>query len=186
MNARATFLKPAFSLIEVGIAVTIVIMLMIVTYSVFIMSQQTQRKVDSRAEIVQNQRATFDRLTRELRQANTILTALPASELKFEDGHGNLAGNPTVYVRYYLQGTDLYREVSYYYFAPDTITHVFYSDTDGGGNPPSLSVTEDRLVGEYVSSLSFSGSGTITVSTTFTNNSQILTLTSDVSPRNAN
>lgn len=178
--------RTGFSLTEVMVALAIVLLLLLGTYSTFILSQHTQRRVDDRAEVVQNQRALLDRVTRELRQANTIATTLPAVEILFEDGHGNLEGSPLQYIRYYRQGTNLYREVRYYYFASDPLTRVYYNDTDGGGNPPLVSTTEDRLVGEYVSSLSFSGSATITVSLSFTQGNQTLTLNADVAPRNTN
>lgn len=175
-----------FSLPEVMIGLMIVLLLLITTYSIFILSQQTQRRVDDRAEVVQNQRAMLDRMTRELRQANAIVTSLPAAEIIFEDGHGNLENSPLQYIRYYLQGTDLYRQVRYYYFAGDPSTHVKHNDTDGGGNPPLINIVEDRLVGEYTTSLGFSGSGTITISISFSQNNQTVTLTADVTPRNLN
>lgn len=173
-----------FSLTELVIGVAIIVMLLITSYSIFILSQQTKRRVDDRAEVVQNQRATLDRLARELRQANVVVTTLPASEILFEDGHGNLESNPVQYIRYHLQDTDLYREVRYYYFASDPPTHVFYNDTDGSGNPPLVSVVEDRLIGEYVNSLTFSGTATITTSITFSQGGQSITLSTDVTPRN--
>lgn len=183
---RLKYVRSGFSLPEVMIGLIIMLLILMAVYSIFILSQQTQRRVDDRAEVVQNQRAMLDRLTREIRQANRIVTALPAAEILFEDGHGNLEGTPLQYIRYYLQGTDLYREVRYYYFAGDPATHVYFNDTDGGGNLPSSSVTEDRLVGEYLTSLGFSGSGTITISLSFSQNNQTVILTADVTPRNAN
>lgn len=175
---------PGFSLIEVMIGLTAITLLLLVTYTIFIAARQTQRRVDARAEVVQNERSILDRLTREVRQANTIATALPATELLFEDGHGNLDNVPIQYLRYHLQGTDLYREVRYYYFASAPDTHVYYNETDDYGNPPSLTTTEDRLIGQYVTSLTFSGHGTITITLTFTLNGETLTTSSDVTPRN--
>jgi len=168
------------------VGVFIITLLLLATYSIFILSQQTQRKVDDRAEAVQNERAILDRLSRELRQANKTVTVLPANEIIFEDGHGNLDSDPIQYLRYYLSGTDLYREVRYYYFVAAPETHVRYDETDENSNPPSLQVSEDRLVGEYINSLSFSGSDTITITIAFNKNNQILNLSTDVVPRNAN
>lgn len=175
-----------FSLIEVTIGLAIITLLLLTVYSIFITSRQTQRRVDARAEIVQNERATLDRLAREVRQANTIVTMLPASELLFEDGHGNLDNIPIQYIHYHLQGTDLYREVRYYYFASAPTTHVYYNETDNNGASPSLTTTEDRLIGQYITSLTFSGSDTITIAITFTLNGETLTTSSDVTPRNIN
>ncbi|MBI5465879.1 MAG: hypothetical protein HY974_01165 [Candidatus Kerfeldbacteria bacterium] len=175
-----------FSLVEITVGVFITLLLLLSTYSIFILSQQAKKRFENRAEVVQNERSILDRMARELRQANNIVTTLPSSEILFEDGHSNLEGGSIQYLRYHLSGTDLYREVRYYYFAPDTETHVYHSDTGGEGHSPSVQVIEDHLVGEFVSSLSFSGSGTITISVTFLRNGQTLTLTSDVASRNAN
>jgi len=175
-----------FSVMESLVGVFIITLLLLATYSIFILAQQTQRKVDDRAEAVQNERAIMDRLSRELRQANKMVTVLPANEILFEDGHGNLESNPIQYTRYYLSGTDLYREVRYYYFAASPEIHVRYDETDAGGNSPSVGISEDRLVGQYINSLTFAGSDTITITVTFNKNNQIVTLSTDVAPRNTN
>ncbi len=173
-----------FSLLEIIVAVLIAILLLLVIYSIFSLSQHTRRSLEDRAEIVQNQRAIADRLSRELRQANMIVTTLPANEIMFEDGHGNLEGLPIQYIRYYLDSTNLYREVNYYYLTTDPTTHVLYNETDDLGNPATQAIIENRLVAEYLSSLQFYGDSIITIQLTFTKNNQIITLTSDVAPRN--
>ncbi|MFH1866616.1 MAG: hypothetical protein ABIJ81_00840 [Patescibacteria group bacterium] len=175
-----------FSLTEVTIAVFITLILIVVVYSVFILVRQTQRRVDDRAEVVQNQRTVLDRLSRELRQANMIVTTLPAAEIQFEDGHGNIAEEPIQYLRYHLEGSDLYREVSYYSFATDPSAHVYYDDIDDFDNPPNQTIVEDRLVGEYLTSLDFSGFSIITISVSFSQNNETITLSTNVAPRNLN
>ena len=175
-----------FSIMESVVGIFTITLVLLATYSTFILSQQTHRKVDDRAEVVQNERAVLDRMARELRQANVIATTLPTNEIMFEDGHGNLENNPIQYLRYHLSGTDLYREVRYYYFASDPETHVRYNETDDQGYAPDSQTTEDRLIGEYVNSLTFSGSATITISLILSRNNQTVTLSTDVAPRNVN
>lgn len=175
-----------FSVLEVVVGLLITLLLLLATYSVFILSQRTEKPIVNKAEITQNQRAILDRMSRELRQAVSIINTLPSNEIQFQDGHGVIAEDPVQYIRYHLSDTNLYREVLYYYFITDPSTHVYYDEVDINGNPPLSTITEDRLIGEYVSSLTFSGNGTINISIDFTKNGQTLTITTDVSPRNTN
>ncbi len=183
------FKRQGFSLAEVLVGILVVILAITAIYSIYLLSRTVKNQSENRAEIVQNERAILDRLTRELRQANTIVTILPAAEIMFEDGHGNLEAQPIQYIRYYLNGTDLYREVSYYSFISDPLTHVFYNEVDELGNPPNQTIVEDRLVAEYITALNFSGTttnGNIVISLSFTKANQIITLTSYVNSRNLN
>ncbi|MFH1111580.1 MAG: hypothetical protein V1712_00730 [Patescibacteria group bacterium] len=172
------------SLIEVMLTVFIALLLLLITYSIFNLSQHTKRSIEDRVELVQNQRAIVDRLFRELRQANAIVTSLPSNEILFEDGHGNLDNLPIQYLRYYLDGANLYREARYYSFAASPDTHVFYDEVDEFGSLPNVTIVENRLIGEYIAWLQFIGDGTITIGLTFTKNNQTITLTSNVAPRN--
>ncbi len=175
-----------FSLFEVLIGILITLLLLLATYSVFILSQKTERPIANRAEITQNQRAILDRMTRELRQATAIVTTLPANEIKFEDGHDIINQNPIQYIRYYVTNNNLWREVSYYYFPTDPSTHVRYNELDENGLPPQIQLIETKLIGEYINSLTFTGGAIITISLQFTKNDQNLIIITDVSPRNIN
>lgn len=175
-----------FSIMEVMVGILITLLLLMATYAVFILAQRTERPIANRAEITQNQRAILDRMSRELRQATDIVNTLPANEIIFQDGHGVLSNEPIQYIRYHLNGTNLYREVTYYYFISDPSVHVLHDDLDAYGAPPLLNQVEDKIIGEYVSSLTFSGSDTITITTTFIKNGQSLNISTYVSPRNLN
>ncbi|HBH17287.1 MAG TPA: hypothetical protein DDW92_03435 [Candidatus Veblenbacteria bacterium] len=179
-------LTRGFSVLEVMVSILIGLLLLMATYSVFILSQRTEKPIANRAEITQNQRAILDRVTRELRQANDFVTTLPDDEILFEDGHGVISNDPVQYIKYHLSGSDLYREILYYYFAADPLTHVLHDELDQFGNPPLVQSVEDKIIGEYINSLTFSGNGTITISLEFIKNGQTLIITTDVSPRNLN
>jgi prepilin-type N-terminal cleavage/methylation domain-containing protein len=184
-NKKTTKNKNGFSLMEVMVSMFIVLLILLVVYAIFSFSQQIKPKIENRAEIVQNQRAIIDRISRELRQANNIVTTLPANEIVFEDGHGNLEDSPLQYLRYHLIGTNLYREIRYYYFNMDPSTHVHYDETDDLGNLPSINIVEDRLIGEYISSLSFNiASNNINIEATLILNNETLIISTYVSPRN--
>lgn len=175
-----------FSIIELIIGIFITLLLVGISYSVFLLSGKVKISLEGRAEIVQNQRSVLDRLTRELRQANVVLTTLPAAEIFFEDGHGNISGVPIQYLRYHLDATNLYREVSHYYFSSDPSTNVYYNDEDEFSNPPTHTVDEDRVIGEFVTSLNFSGTDVINIDITFVDGDQTITLQTNVAPRNLN
>lgn len=177
--------KTGFSLLEVMVGIFISLLILIAVYAVFAFSIQNKPKIENRAEIIQNERTIIDRISRELRQATKIVTPLPSNELLFADGHGNLDNTPLQYLRYHLVGTDLYREVRYYYFSPDPNTHVKYNDTDNNGNLPSISVTENRIIGQYINSLNFNGTNlNINIAITFQLGNEGISISTYVSPRN--
>jgi Tfp pilus assembly protein PilE len=76
-----------FTLVEMMVISCIFLILMSVVYSVFLFQQRAYKSGENSAEIIQNGRVVLERITRELRQAKKIISALPASEIKFQDGH---------------------------------------------------------------------------------------------------
>src|SRR5258708_6585507 len=95
--------QPAYTLIELLVAVLVSSLLISATISIYGLYRKSMLRDQSRADNDQNGRVALDRMAREIRQANALVTALPASEIEFEDGHaGDLS-----YHRYYLSGTAL-------------------------------------------------------------------------------
>jgi len=76
-----------FTLVEMMVISCIFLILMSVVYSVFLFQQRAYKSGENSAEIIQNGRVILERITRELRQAKKIINTLPASEIKFQDGH---------------------------------------------------------------------------------------------------
>ena len=75
------FKKPnnsGFTLVEVIIAINISVILFLIISLAYYTSQNTYKKTDRRAEITQNSRVILDRIIRELRQAQSVTTPLPA------------------------------------------------------------------------------------------------------------
>ncbi len=185
-----------FSLIETIIGVLLVAMLLLATYGIFILSQQTKRRLDNRAEIVQNERAILDRMARELRQANVIVPppsgpTLPGSQIKFEDGHSSLEAPDNIqYINYFLgtgnDSTKLYREVGHYYFTSNNSKKVHYNDSGSGTLVYQVDEGESGtgLIGEYITSLEFSGNNVITITVAFAKNGQTINLSTNVTLRN--
>ncbi|MCX6759980.1 MAG: prepilin-type N-terminal cleavage/methylation domain-containing protein [Candidatus Nealsonbacteria bacterium] len=76
-----------FTLTEMIVVSAIFCILIVVIYSVYLFQQRAYVSGESSAEIIQNGRVVSERMTRELRQAKKIISALPAEEIRFQDGH---------------------------------------------------------------------------------------------------
>lgn len=87
----------AFTLVEMVVSITILVLISGAIYSLFSLHQQSFQMAQEREELVQNGRVILERLSRELRQAKEITTSLPetsdipgfppSSEISFQDGH---------------------------------------------------------------------------------------------------
>ncbi len=153
-----------FTIIEIIISLFISALIFILLSQVYLLAQNTYLTTDAKAEITQNGRVIVDRMIREIRQTQDIITQLPAdssgqtpSEIMFQDGHNT---STIQYIRYYLDGTNIKRQIIVYYFAdqPDDYVHSF--DTAGAPphNPPIQQIVDERIVGEFVSDIEFYGS----------------------------
>ena len=80
-------MKKGFTLIEIIVVSAIFCILMTVVYSVYLFQQRAYISGESSAEIIQNGRVVSERITRELRQAKKVISELPASEIRIQDGH---------------------------------------------------------------------------------------------------
>src|SRR3989338_5171957 len=154
--------RHGFTIAELIIAIFIGLLLILTVSSIFILNQRTFRKSNIKAELAQNARIVIDLMSREIRQAKSIVTALPADdsdptavvhELKFEDGH---VTSHIQYVRYYLNGTILQRQILAYYFNTDQTTYVRWNDVNQFGSPTE-SIIEDKVVCEHFSQINFYG-----------------------------
>ena len=134
-----------FTLLELLISISIFVLVMLTVYSLFSLGQRAYRRGGEEMEIWQNARTSLDRMTREIRQAENIVTVLPPSEtdplnppvneLQFQDGHDN---TEIIYIRYYLDGTDLMRQRLGYYFPDTPAVYVKWDSLDSFGNPVRL------------------------------------------------
>ena len=139
---------------------------------------------------MQNPKIITYLMAREVRQAVSIVTVLPpdnsdpaavAHELQFEDGH---IIDQIQYVRYYLDGTDLRRQMIVYYFETAPAAYVHWDDTDPFGPPESLAL-EDKLIGEFFSQIDFYGDEEITADLILEKNDKQIEMTVSVQPRNS-
>ena len=152
--------QKGFTLFEIITAMSLFVVVILLTNTLYVLGQRSYRTSMNKSELVQNARVSLDRLSRELRQAKTLITDLStttAHEIFFQDGH-NL--DEVTYIRYYLDGTDMKRSHLAYSFTSDPGVYVYRSAVDAFGNPPDENALEDRIVGEYYSALGFSGTST--------------------------
>lgn len=152
----------SFTLIELIVSIAISIILLISLFGFYFLSQKGYTKGTARAELVQNARIALERMSREIRQAEEIISELPGedspatltSEIKFQDGH---VSTPIRYITYSLEDFSLHRKISHYYFSSDPGTWVVWNAQDSDGNPPTESQDSDQIKAEYIKLLSFFG-----------------------------
>lgn len=153
-----------FTLIELvaGVAASLIILLGVL--HILSLTRVALNSGGDRAEAVQNARIALERITRDLRQAEELVTNLPdtaddpllppPTEIEFHDGHDP---ETLTYLRYHLIDGLLYREESYYAFPSAPELRVVYNVRDEDGNAPVKTVVQDLAVAEGVSVLSFWG-----------------------------
>lgn len=181
-----------FSLIEVVIALSIAALIFLLTSGVYIVSQKTYLQTDAKAEISQNGRVIIDRMVREIRQTPDIITQLPQTtadpdalpnEILFQDGHDT---SEIRYIRYFLDGTDIKRQLIVYYFPSDPTyyVHSYDTDKDEPHNPPISQIMEEKVIGEYADDLEFWGDRLLNVNLYLSKNGQSTIMNTAVYGRN--
>jgi type II secretory pathway component PulJ len=161
-----------FTIIEVVISLAIATLIFLLVTSLYILIQKTYQETDAKAEITQNGRVILDRMVRELRQTPDIITELPATidasstpptEIMFQNGHNTSTDSTSTieYIRYFLDGTNIERQIIVYYFPsePTYYVHSYDTDKDPPHNPPIQAIMEQKTVGEYAGNIEFWGSG---------------------------
>lgn len=178
------------SLIEVMVAISISVILFLIVTSIYRISQDAYRKSDTRAEIMQNGRVILDRMIRELRQTQEIVTTLPPdtsdppnlpSEIMFQNGHDV---TEIVYIRYYLSGTNFNRQIIHYYFSVDPASYVHWYDIDVNSNPPTMEIVEDKIIGEFVYDIEFWGDSLININVYLLKLGESVTINTSIYGRN--
>ena len=182
--------KRGFTLVELLVATIVASILVSVTVSLYGLIRKSMAQDQAKADLAQNARVSLDRISRELRQANSIVTNLPASpadnsvaephEIEFEDGHAN----DLTYKRYYLNGSVLEMDVMEYYFAGSPNTRVSWDATNNGVSPISAVIsTED--IADMVQTINFYEGATLLAEIITTDSaSQTYSLETSVEARN--
>jgi prepilin-type N-terminal cleavage/methylation domain-containing protein len=175
--------NPGFTLTEILVAVAVFSFITMTIYSVYQLSQKAFRETEKVAEITQNGRVVLERMIREIRQTKVIITELPSDDsITFEDGH---ISEPYHYIHYYREDADVKREVIGYYFSGDPEILVSWDAVPPEGQTlETKTIEEPRTIGEYATSLSFSGLRVISISISLEKQDKSVALQSQVFGRN--
>lgn len=154
-------MKKGFTLIELIIVVAIVGILATSLYSVYQISSKSAQRTSTQGELVQNGRIAMDRMIREIRQTNEIVdrgeeqSNNEINEIEFQDAHASEI--EIQYIKYYLEGDKLKRQVLYYYFEAGIYAgvRVAWDDVDEDGKSPLGKEVKDEIIAEYIEGLEF-------------------------------
>ncbi len=186
-----------FTLVEILITITIFVLVSIAVFNLFSFSQRFYSQGTIRAELLQNGRVILERMAREIRQAEEIVTPLPqvadnpdnppSLEIEFQDGHMpspyEHLGSDYYYIRYYFSTStgEIYRQYRVYCFDSCLICNTYFqwNDTMIEGEEtvyPVFCNLEEKIIGEYIDDLKFWGAGLIDISLVLKNRGQELDL----------
>ena len=181
-----------FTILEVSVSIGLFAFVIILVGSMYSFSQKAYNAGSNQGELSQNIRVSLDRLSRELRQSEEIITVMPSvdtdpvnppvNEIFFQDGHNF---ENITYVRYYLSDNDLMRSHIAYFFSAAPTTYVRWDSIDASSDPPNTLILENRVIGEYFNKLEFYGeNGLVHISIGVDKNKSLLNVDTSVFSRN--
>jgi len=179
----------AFTLTELLISITILVLINGAVYLSYNLSQKAYREGEKLAEITQNGRVIIERMNREIRQAKEIVGDFPEErafaqeEIIFEDGHTTTTYH---YIRYFKADGEIKREVTGYYFSGDPEETLVPWDAvpPVGQTLQTKTLEEARTIGEWVLNLEFWGSKVINIALTLQKKDKVFILESEIFGRN--
>ena len=156
--------RRGLTLVEILVAISISTLLIGALYGIYLVSFKSYKHSVNQAELNQNARIAMERISRDLRQTNRLTTIIPPndtdllnpppSDIMFQDGHTT---NQIQYIRYFLDGTNLKRQVIHYWFSSDTSIWVEYNAIPPPGITLLNNIDEDRIKADKITSLKFYG-----------------------------
>lgn len=193
--------KSGFTLIEVLITIAIFCLVVGLVFNLYDLSQRFYRASETKAELLQNGRIILERLARDIRQAEEMVTPLPQtpdsppSEIEFQDGHTPspyaYLGSDYYYIRYELATStgEMYRQYRVYCFDDcGTCSSYFrWNDTQlVDGEPVSTHPCdlEDRVIGEYLTEVKFWGAAVINLVLELNKGNEQIELKTEIFGRN--
>jgi len=148
--------EQGFTLIEIVVTIVITGIIAYIFLNFFSLGTDSYTLIETRSDVLQDERIVLDRMVREIRQAATI-TITSATDISFTWDDSSNGVNDTY--RYYLSGTDLRQ---------------------------TINGASDTLILDNVSSLSFTGdTNRITITFTVSRDGQSLTIQSRALRRSA-
>lgn len=156
-----------FTLIEVLVAIGISVVLLASAYELYFLANKTWIQSNVKYEVRQNARIALERMSRDIRQSDKIISSLPIdntnppSEIKFQDGH---ITNKIQYITYKLEETNIKKVYSHFSFSSSPETWVYWDTKDGTGQSPTETIDLGEIISENISSVTFWGVTAINVS----------------------
>lgn len=154
--------RKGFTLVEILVAISVGLVVILLAYASYDLALRFTEKENRKVELAQNGRVALDRITRDLRQSQELVTDLPPvsddpdspppAEIMFQDGH---ILEPIQYIRYYVLDGSLHRERSHYCFSDDPDSWVIWSAVDEFGHRVDEDecghrVDADEVIAEYI------------------------------------
>ena len=184
---------PAFTLIETLLAISFIALFCASLFIIYTNTSRYSQAEKTKLELAQNGRILLDRLSRELRQTNEIVSILPATgddpdnpaltEISFQNGHDT---NQITYIRYYLSVNQkqVYREHSAYYFSDDPDTYVRRDSLNQSGEGPIKIIFSDEPIADYIKDLAVWGSPLVEIQIQLEHLNQTINSKTAISARN--
>ena len=184
---------PAFTLIETLLAISFIALFCASLFIIYTNTSRYSQAEKTKLELAQNGRILLDRLSRELRQTNEIVSILPATgddpdnpaltEISFQNGHDT---NQITYIRYYLSVNQkqVYREHSAYYFSDDPDTYVRRDSLNQSGEGPIKIIFSDEPIADYSKDLAVWGSPLVEIQIQLEHLNQTINSKTAISARN--
>ena len=162
-----------------------------VTLNIYLTGDKFYREGEVRAELLQNGRIILERMVREIRQANEIVTNLyddettATSTIIFEDGHSTTAYH---YIHYFMATSSeesnlVKREIIGYYISGDP-EQTLVPWTPGAENLVTITLEGPYTIGEYVNNLKVWGIKVINVSMTLEKGNKSINFRTKIFGRN--
>ncbi len=173
-------MSKGFTIVEVLISAAIFVIVVVIIFAIYLTSQKFYQKTETKAEILQNGRVVLERMVREVRQTQEIVTPLPqtpdnpAVEIEFQDGHSPSPYayllSDYYYIRYYIaiNTREVHRQYKVYCFDDCLSCSEFFRWNDSRMEESQQifvhsCVLEDKVIGEYVNELKFWGAGVVNI-----------------------
>ncbi|MBI5766008.1 hypothetical protein HZA71_02150 [Candidatus Falkowbacteria bacterium] len=184
-------MRKGFTLLELLISICGGVIILFGVLNLFSAARVAISASGGRSELTQNGRIALERLARDIRQAETLVTNLPetdsdpqnppTSEIEFQDGHD---AEVLTYIRYYLTGQTLYRETLFYSFPAEPTVHVIFNSRNEFNELPMRNTIEQAIVAEHAAEIKFFGDSLINIKITLSNNSETITMPTTIFGRN--
>jgi type II secretory pathway pseudopilin PulG len=186
--------KPAFTVVELVVALFISSILVSATTATYSLFRRSLIIDQSRVNLSQNARIVIDRLSRELRLTQDVVTTVPANvsdlsvsqpgQIEFQDG----AANDLTYRRYYISGSTVELDIKEYLYPSGTsgapTGRVLWNAPAISGKTPVANVISTQDIADNAQSFVFYGGDFLQLYFTTTDGLQSFTARTTILGRN--